>query len=61
MKIMNWFLSQEMLRHPTNYAKNMFVKVSAILDLQKSAGFILRLIVMVFEYLCMSMEISMIF
>jgi len=44
---MNWFLSQETLRRPTNYAKNMFVNVSAILNLQNSAGFILRFIVMV--------------
>ena len=45
--MMNWFLSQETLRRPTIYAKNMFVNVSAILNLQNSAGFILRFIVMV--------------
>ena len=59
--MMNWFLSQETLRRPTNYAKNMLVNVSAILNPQNSAGFILRFIVMVCQYLYVNMEISMIF
>jgi len=74
MNMMNLLLSQQTLKRPTNCTKNMFSNVSAILDLQNSAGFILRLTVMLsnhkylkmrkyytFPYLHVNMDMSMIF